>query len=458
MGWVAAAFAARLVCALALPVLDDEAYYWVWSRHLDWGYLDHPPAVAVLLAVATAAFGDHPVALRAPSLVLSAAAAGVVYALARDLYGSAAARRTVVTFHALPVLLAGGVLVSPDAPLVLFWSMAAWAAWRALRAPRLWWLVGCAVGLGLQSKYAMAFLLPGLVALVALRPELRRSPHPYGAALLALLLFAPNVVWNAYHNWSGFRFVLERPAWVASGPLGNLILSIAGFSLYVSPVLGVLLVVAAVRPRTEADRFLALLALPALAILAAGALVGKFKPHYAAPLAVLLLPAVVARTDGWWVRWRRAGLWVAALQSGLVVALVAASSWDGRLLADQKGWDRVAARVRDLGSGAALVVSFTYQDGAQIAYATRERLPVVVVGRFYVFEQWAPASRFRGEDALLVYDARTPPEVPYHQICRQAHRLAPLTLRAGGEPVRTFEFVRCLGFLGRWEGFPRRAP
>jgi 4-amino-4-deoxy-L-arabinose transferase-like glycosyltransferase len=456
-GWVAAAFVARFLCAPALPVLDDEAYYWVWSRHLNWGYLDHPPAVAALLAVATATLGDHPMALRAPSLALSAATAAVVYALARDLYGVPAARRAVLIFHAVPVLLLGGVLVSPDAPLVFFWTLAVWAAWRALRDPRMWWLVGCAVGLGLQSKYAMAFLLPGLVALVVLRPELRRSVHPYGAALLALLLFAPNLVWNAHHNWSGFRFVLERPAWVASGPIGNLALSAAGLGVYLSPVLAVLLVWAAVRPRTEPDRFLALLALPTLAVLVAGAWMGKFKPHYAAPLAALLLPAVGAWTDPRGARWRQVGLWTAAVQSGLVVVLVAASLWDGRLLADQKGWERVAIRVRGLASGADLVVAVTYQDGAQIAYATRGHLSVVVLPGVHAFEQWAPASRFRGKDALLVHDARTPPEIPYDWICRRAHRLAPLTVQAKGQPVRTFEFVRCLGFRGRWEDFPRRA-
>lgn len=456
-GWLSAAFLARLFCALALPVLDDEAYYWVWSRHLDWGYLDHPPAVAAILHLATAAFGDHPLGLRLPSLLLSAATAGVVYALARDLYGVPTARRTLLTFHAVPLLLLGGALASPDAPLLLFWSLAAWAAWRALQEPRAWWLVGVSVGLGLMSKYAMAFLLPGLVVLVALRPEMRRSVHPYGAVLLALLVFAPNVVWNALHHWSAFRFVLERPAWVASGSLGNLFLSAAGLGLYLSPVLAVLLLRAAFRPRAEPDRFLALLALPTLTVLAVGALVGKFKPHYAAPLAVLLLPAVCAWTESRWSRWRQVGVWFGAAQGALGVLLVAASLWDGRVIADQRGWEQAAARVRALASPADPVVAVTYQDGAQVAYALRGRLPVVVLPGAHAFEQWAPVSRFRGRDALLVHDARTPPEVPYDWICRQAYPLPPVVLRVRGEAVRTFAFVRCLGFRGRWQDFPRRA-
>lgn len=435
--------ALRILAVATLPIQDDEAYYWAWSQHLQAGYLDHPPAVALLVAASTALFGHAPWALRLSSLVLAGATAWVLFQLTRELYGEAAAHRSQAVFHTVPLFFAGGVLVSPDASLNFLWAVATWAAWRGLRGePKAWWVVGLAVGLGLQSKYSMAFLLPSLVVLILKNPQNRTAwPLCFGA-LLAALLFTPNLVWNAQHGWQAFRFVLDRPAWVRAGPLGNLALSVGGVLLYLSPLLAVLLVWAPWLADRPQDRFLRTLCVPTLLGCLVAAVAGKFKPHYLAPVALLGAPALAALETARLHRWRLMAVGLGALQSSAVLTLAVASAWHPAVLADQKGWDRVAERVLQLPPGTVLVTT-TYQNAGQLAYALRGRFPVAVLSGPHTFDQWSPLSRYAGQAALLVYDAASPP-ADSPRWCRDAYRLPDVTFPDASRPLRTFVLIRCL--------------
>lgn len=434
--------AVRILAVATLPIQDDEAYYWVWSQHLHGGYLDHPPVVALLVAASTALFGHAPWALRLPSLVLAGATAWVVFQLTRELYGEAAARRSQGVFHVVPLFFAGGVLVSPDAPLNFLWAVATWAAWRGLRGePKAWWVVGLAVGLGLQSKYSMAFLLPGLAVLTLRNPQSRTAWPLYAGAVLAALLFTPNLLWNAQHGWQAFRFILDRPAWVRAGPLGNLALSAGGLLLYLSPVLAALLLWAPWLAGRPQDRFLRTLCVPTLLGCLVAALAGKFKPHYLAPVALLGVPALAALGNARLDRWRLVAVGLGALQSLAVLAFAVASAWHPGVLVDQKGWDRVAERILQLPTGTVLVAT-TYQHAGQLAYALRQRYPVAVLSGPHTFDQWSPLSRYAGRPALLVYDAASP-FAGDRQWCEGAHRLPDVIFPDASRPLRTFVLIRC---------------
>lgn len=425
-----------------LPVLDDEAYYWAWSRHLQWGYLDHPPAVALLVAASTALAGHAPWALRLPSLLLAAATAWVVFRLTEDLYGQAAARRSQWLFHTVPLFFAGGVLVSPDAPLNFLWATAAWAAWHGLQGRRrAWWVLGLAVGLGLQSKYSMAFLVPALAAVAVREARDRGVRELYGAAALAAVLFAPNLLWNARHGWQAFRFVLDRGAWVQAGPLGNLALSAGGVLLYLSPVLAVLLLSAPwLGPRPQ-DRFLRALCVPTLLACLVASVAGKFKPHYVAPASLLGVAALAGLERPRLNPWRAAAAALGALQSAAAVVLAVVSVWHPAVLADQKGWERLAERILQLPPDT-VVVTTTYQNAGQLAYALRERYPVAVLPGPHTFDQWSPLAQYTGRPALLVYDASSPaPRVePW---CRDPRPLPHVAFPDASRPVRTFALLRC---------------
>ncbi|TMJ10643.1 MAG: phospholipid carrier-dependent glycosyltransferase, partial [Bacillati bacterium ANGP1] len=149
----------RAALAARTPVIDDEGYYWLWSRHLNLSYLDHPPLVAWLDAIATSA-GRTEWLLRVPAMAATLGTTLVLYGLGRDLFGAPAGLRAAALYVAVPVFALQAIHAIPDPLLYLWWAAAMWAFWRAVHGePRMWWACGLALGLGVLSKYA-ALVLP----------------------------------------------------------------------------------------------------------------------------------------------------------------------------------------------------------------------------------------------------------------------------------------------------------
>lgn len=205
-----------LVCA-STPLSPDEAYYWVWSRHLQAGYLDHPAMTALWIRATTALAGASALGIRL-SAPLSAAAGSVALVLAgRDFatgLGVGAPVRAglwaAIGLNATLALGAGSVLITPDTPLLFFCTLALAACGRLLASGRgRWWLaVGLCLGLGLDSKYTALLTGAGLALwLVASRPGRvwLRTPWPFLGGTTALLAFTPTLLWNAAHGWASFR-------------------------------------------------------------------------------------------------------------------------------------------------------------------------------------------------------------------------------------------------------------
>lgn len=200
-------FAAEIITAANVDLMFDEAYYWTWSRHLSWGYFDHPPMVALWIWLSTTLFGSSELGLRALGVIGSAAGALTVGWLAFRLLGSlAAAALASLMWSAMLLIDVGAIVVTPDTPLVTFWMLGLAGLielWRSGHA-RWWALIGLGVGLALLSKFTAAFLGAGIVLSMILVPSLRRwwiSPAPYLAGVLSVLIFSPFLAWNASHHW-----------------------------------------------------------------------------------------------------------------------------------------------------------------------------------------------------------------------------------------------------------------
>ena len=136
---------------LALDRTDlypDEAQYWVWAQHLDWGYYSKPPMVAWLIAAATGIFGDDGPAVRLLSPLLHFGTAMTVYGCARLLYDPRTGFWSAVTYAALPGVTVSATIMLTDAPMLLCWAVALFAFLRARASDdRRWWLVvGIAIG------------------------------------------------------------------------------------------------------------------------------------------------------------------------------------------------------------------------------------------------------------------------------------------------------------------------
>lgn len=232
---LAVAAVARLALAAGTDVYSDTVYYWQWARHLAWGYYDHPPMVAWLIAV----LGVHGTAL-----VCGAGTTAAVWGLARDVYGSReAAWRAAALWSVVPAGVLAGVWTTPDSPLLLFWALALWALWR-----ERWVWAGLACGLALLSKYPAVLL--GLAFLLAAARARRLPRGAWLTGALAALCFLPVVLWNARHEWVGFLFQLHHGLG-GRGGWGSFGLYVAGQLAIGGPVLLPLALVYAVRGPRE---------------------------------------------------------------------------------------------------------------------------------------------------------------------------------------------------------------
>jgi 4-amino-4-deoxy-L-arabinose transferase-like glycosyltransferase len=211
---LAAALAAvtliRLAMAHVVPLAPDETYYWIWSRALAPGYLDHPPMVALWIKAGTLLLGQNALGVRLLGPPAAALASWMLFDAARALFpGTNAAVASVLLLNASLLLGVGTVIMTPDTPLLFFWTTAFWAMARlAAGGSGLWWLVaGAAGGLALDSKYTALLLWFGIGLWALLTPAIRRwlrRWQPWAACAVGLALFAPVIGWNATHDWAGF--------------------------------------------------------------------------------------------------------------------------------------------------------------------------------------------------------------------------------------------------------------
>jgi 4-amino-4-deoxy-L-arabinose transferase-like glycosyltransferase len=213
---IAALMGVRAVVAAQAPLAFDEAYYWLWSKSLATGYLDHPPLIAYVIRLGTTIFGDTPLGVRAVPLVLLIAATWAVWRSGAVLLGSEAGGATAALFFNV-TLMSGtvGLAATPDSPAMAAAAFFVLCLAKVAETERpAWWLAaGMAGGFALLSKYTAPFLGAGALLWLCLSPRERRwlrSPWPYLGAALALVMFAPVIAWNAAHGWISFAWQFGR--------------------------------------------------------------------------------------------------------------------------------------------------------------------------------------------------------------------------------------------------------
>src|SRR6201746_289691 len=213
---ILALVALRLVAAAFTPITFDEAYYWMWSKHLAGGYYDHPPGVALVIRLGTMIAGDTELGVRLVSILLALPMSWAVYRAATILFGGRRVAATATVLLNVTLMAAvGTMIVTPDAPLLVASSFVLFYLAKVLATGRgAWWLaVGVAVGAALLSKYTALFFGPAILIWLAAIPKLRRwliSPWPYLGAIVAFAIFSPVILWNADHQWVSFIKQLGR--------------------------------------------------------------------------------------------------------------------------------------------------------------------------------------------------------------------------------------------------------
>lgn len=484
---IAGSLALRLAWAAWLGLGPDEAYYALFARHLDWAYHDHPPLLAWVERLGQwllGIFGNDTLALRAGFVGLFAGSTGLMARLTARRYGDRAGWIAAVILSATGYFAgAASTFALPDGPLLFFWLATLDRLLAALEKPgrlRPWFGVGLAWGGAMLSKYHAVFLPAGFFLFAAIDRrgrELLRTPGPYLAAALGLLLFSPVIVWNAAHGWQSFAFQAER----AVGQTGfrpDLIAAfLGGQALYLFPWMWVFLIGAAVRRRGviraghghEAERLLLCQAAVPFAAFLAVACVRPVLPHWSLVAFLSLMPLLAA---DWAARQARepkrmrrrlvvcaslpaVGLTLFAIQANRgVLPAVAAGPTPGMAgpldpSAELWGWDQIATELARRGlldrPGTFVFTSRWYESG-QLAFALRGAVPVLCYNptTAHGFAQWSRPSDWLGRNGILVLTHRSSTEPQMFD--RYFARIEPLgefdVLRADG-PVRHVRLYEC---------------
>ena len=281
--------------AASLPFSVDEAYYVAWSKTLDWGYWTKPPLIAWAIALARGVCGETAGCVRSVGLTAFPLTSLVLFVLARRMSASPwTACGVSIAFASLPLSSFYGIAATTDTLLLLCWSCAMLFLHMALSGVRWAWLpLGVALGLGVLAKYTM--LVFGVSALWAmLHPTWRKQflqAWPYLGALVAVLVFSPNVWWNFTHGMPTFSHTADiSQGSERYGLHWDALLTFWGEQLLVgSPVLVVGLCFWLLQRRWRLNEdawFLTAFAVPMLMVISLQALSARSNANWAAPAYV----------------------------------------------------------------------------------------------------------------------------------------------------------------------------
>ena len=287
----------------------DELYFLAAGRHLAWGYADQGPLTPLIARAMSEIDSDSLTVLRLPSALAAGATVVLTGLMARALGGSRRAEAIAAAVAAVAtVVLFTGHLLSTSTFDLLCWTAVTWLAVRGLRRgdDRLWLVAGAVVGVGLLNKPLPAFLAVAMLVGVAIAGPRRllRSRYVWAGAAIALVLWAPWLVWQASHGWP--QIDVSRSIASGGSKSSEPWWAVVPFQLLlVSPLLAPVWIVGVVRmlraPELSDLRFLGY----AWLVLAVVFTATGGKPYYLAGLLPMLIAAGAGAVDGWMRRGRQ---------------------------------------------------------------------------------------------------------------------------------------------------------
>jgi 4-amino-4-deoxy-L-arabinose transferase-like glycosyltransferase len=204
---------AKLGMGALLPLTPDETYYWVWSHHLQLSYYDHPPFVAWLFYLGHG-FESLGQLVRTPAIIVGHLTLLVWYQILKPRFPWNEYKYWYILALSSPFLGFGSLLVTPDIPLLLFWSLAIYFFQRALLHQKAadYFLLGASLGLGFCAKYHIVLFVPFILLFLFIEKRLREIS--FKKLLLTfvggILCSLPVIIWNIQNAFISFKFQLRH--------------------------------------------------------------------------------------------------------------------------------------------------------------------------------------------------------------------------------------------------------
>ncbi|WP_349291812.1 glycosyltransferase family 39 protein [Gluconobacter sp. Dm-62] len=302
----------RLALAASVPLTPDEAYYWVWSRNLQPGYLDHPFMVALWIRAGTWLAGDTPLGVRflGPLSVLPGSWA--LYQAARRMLPTRSwpqsGLNAALLLNATLMLGLGAATMTPDTPLLFFVTLFLYTLSRAIdsdltsREALPWWIgSGALLGLAFDSKYTAVLIGFGLGGAVLTTDRLRRQSGPWLAIPGLFIAMSPVILWNASHHWASFLRQGGRTGDWHPARAVQFMGELLGGQIGLATPLIFILFAAGLWACVKSNRLLAWLALVPAIVFVTHAFGDRVQPNW--PAVIYPVFALVALETGWRVRW-----------------------------------------------------------------------------------------------------------------------------------------------------------
>ena len=457
---IAASAAIRLGFAGAIGLGVDESYMVAAGRRIAWGYFDHPPLAWWLSHLA---WDDSAFAVRLPFIALFALSTWLMFRLTSELFGDRAGFWAALAFNLSPVFgVSAASWVLPDGPMLCALLGMAWCLVRGLEKPSVaaWIGVGIGAGLALLSKYTAVLPIFGVLAYLVVVPRHRallRSPYPWLALAVALLVFSPVLIWNAGHGWISFAFQGGRAGGARFNPLGPLTV-LAGEALFVLPWIWLPMMIV-LWQGLRRGHLLAWMALgPVLLFVVVALWSPRILFHWAAAGYLFLFPLLgvwLAARAPLRTAWATAGLLVSV--AAIAVAVLRANPWP---MANDPGlqaldWTPLRATLAGRGLLGARIAAPNWSDAGKIDYALGGAPAVLCLNldaRQYLFSPGPVA----GSDILLIAPRQSEARIraDYGPMFASIETLPPAVFALPGRPAVSFGL-----YLGRrlssWPPTPR---
>lgn len=485
-----------------LDLSEDEAYQWIWSKHLALSYYSKPLLIACTQFLGTSLWGDTVFGVRFFSPIIAATISFLMLRFLARTVNARAAFWVALLPLTVPLFVLGSTLMTIDPLSVLFWTMAMIAGWRAVQEdsrPQDWLWVGLWMGLGLLSKYTALFQWLCWVVFFVLWPPARkqlRRPGPYLALLINLICALPVLIWNYQHGWITIEHVASgggldkawafTPANLWNGFTRYTIEFVAVEALILNPFFFVLTawaVIAFWRRRDQNPLLVYFFSMGAPLFLSYFLLSfrSRVQPNWIAPA---VLPLFCLATV-YWEQQRRTGVrsikvW---LIPGLVIGTVAmVLMHDTNLirkvtgipvppkldvLRRVKGWKETArlveaARQKLLAEGKPVfIIGGHYGITSEVTFNLPEAKAAVCAHPVVYFQTaktpqnqfyfWPGYQDRKGQSAIYVQelelgsDEITPPPEELKQEFDSVTDLGAVMVQYGGQPIRRIQIFECRG-------------
>jgi 4-amino-4-deoxy-L-arabinose transferase-like glycosyltransferase len=452
--WLAALAALtvlRLILAATIPLAPDEAYYALWAHHLQAGYFDHPPMVALWIAAGTTIAGNDPLGIRLLGPISGALGTMLIWRAGEDFFPHRqAGLMAAALLNATLLVGVGAIIMTPDTPLLFFWTAAIAALGRLIATRNQgWWLaLGVAAGAALLSKYTGLLLVAAvgiwLLTSVEGRASLR-TRWPWAGLVLALVIFAPNIWWNWSHGWVSYLKQGGRETQFDAGRAAQYLAELLGSQIgLATPIIFGLGVAGLWRlgrmPGAAAHLLVWLAVVPGVVFLE-HVISGRVQANWPAVLypagclAAAGLPMATLR------RWLRPAVALGFLLNIVVYAQVLAAPFPLTARADPTalqlaGWGAVTAQVQAqaAAAGASFITSDEYATAAEFAAHTNGGIPVLgFEPRWFYFGY--PPSPPGGTGVIVSRRADMPCPEPLGTALR----------KRGNDVIATFKICRVTG-------------